>query len=146
MTRNNKKRRPAVEASPRQAMIMSLWGLLAAVVTAAVLIPIAATVAIFCPDPRAVARIAGYAILYISAFIGGAYTYRRCRGYALLCGLNTGLCYTALTLIMSLALGFMSSSISPGLAFALRLPIVAAAIGGAVAGSYTPKRRPRRRR
>ncbi len=146
MTRSNKKRRQTQEASPRQAIMMSLWGVLAAAVSAAVLMLMASVIAVFCPDPRAVARISGYAILYISAFLGGLYAYRRCGGYALLCGLYSGLYYTALTLILSLSLGFMASSIGAGLAFLLRLPIVAAAIGGAAAGAYTPKRRRHRRR
>ncbi len=146
MTRANKKRRATVEASPRLAMVMSLWGTVASMIAAFVLILLSAVIALFCPDPRAVARVAGYVILYASAFVGGFYAYRRCRGYALLCGLYTGLYFTALTLLLSLALSFMASTLGPAWAFLLRLPIIAASVGGAAAGSYSPQRRRHRHR
>ncbi len=146
MTKTNKKRRQTSETTPRGAIMSALPGVAAAMVTAIAMILIFGLIALFCPDPRAVARIAGYATLYLSAFLGGLYAYRCCRAYALLCGLYTGLFYTALTLILSLVIRVDGAGVSPMLAFLLRLPTVAAAIGGAMAGAYTPKRHHRRRR
>ena len=146
MTKNNKKRRPTVESTPQGAIKSALPGTAAALVAALVMILIGALIALLCPDPGAAARIVGYAVLYLSAFVGGFYAYRRCRAYPLLCGLYTGLIYTALTIVLSLILRLEQGGVSAFLAFLLRLPIVVSAIVGGVSGSYSPKRRRKRRR
>ena len=146
MTKNNKKRRPVVEATPQGAIKSSLPGTAAALVSALVMTLLGALIALLCPDPGAAARVTGYAVLYLSAFAGGFYAYRRCRAYPLLCGLYTGLSYTALTILLSLLLQIDEGGLSPALAFLLRAPIVLTAIVGGVAASYSPKRRRKRRR
>ena len=144
MTKNNKKRRPTAEATLQGAIKSALPGMAASLVSALVMMLLGTLIALLCPDPGAAARVAGYVTLYLSAFVGGFYAYRRCRAYPLLCGLYTGLFYTALTLLLSLILRFDGAGLSPALAFLLRLPIIAAAIGGGVAGAYSPKK-PRKR-
>jgi len=144
MTRTSKKRRTKVEATPERALVSALWGIMAAAVSALTLMLIFAVIALFCKDPAPVSRIGGYLSLYLSAGIGGFFTYRKCGGYVLLSGLFTGAAYFVLTLLLSM---LVPISMNMGVSILLRAILIGASVAGAYLGSYkpTPKRRRRRK-
>lgn len=140
-------KRTQTEPTPLGAICSALWGMISAIVTAILLMLVFGGVALMFADPGAIAGVLGYITLYFSAAVGGFVAFKHCRGFAILCGLYTGLSFTALTLILSLLISSDGEGINAGLAFLLRIPTVASAIGGAMIATYKPKkrRRPRRR-
>ena len=141
--KRKKPRRASVEATPNRAIGSLPIGLLAAVVSAVVLMAILAGVSLACPDAGTAVKVSGYAALYIPVFIGGFVACRRCNGMAALCGLLVGGTMMLLTLAIAPLAG---AGIGFAKAFLTRLPLIPVAILGGLAASYRPKRRARRRR
>lgn len=141
-----KRKKPPTEPTPVRALLSALWGVMAALGAALILVLAFGGIALMFADPGAVAGVLGYASLYLSAAVGGFVAFKHCRGLAVLCGLYTGLGFAALTLIFSLLVGSDGEGMNVGLSFLLRLVTVAAAIGGAMLATYKPPKRHRRRR
>lgn len=141
--KRKKPRRAYAEATPNGAFGSLPAGLLATVVSAVVLMAILAGVSLACPDAGTAVKVSGYAALYISAFIGGFVSCRRCNGMAALCGLLVGGVMMLLTLALAPLAG---EGIGFTKAFLTRLPLIPTAILGGLAASYRPKRRERRHR
>ena len=88
MTKMSKKRKIATaEVTVKRAILSAFYGVVPAIITMLGLFIILAFVSLRCPNPRAAAHISGYAALYLSSFIGGIFSYKRCGGYPLICGL-----------------------------------------------------------
>ena len=146
MDRTKPKRRPAsVEPTSGSAVFSSLFGLIAALITFIALTAAFSFVSLLCPDPRAVSRFLGYAVLYISSVIGGIVAYKRCGGYPLICGLSFGVLYALINWLLSLLFS-PTDAMNIGIALIMRVLSVAAAVGGAFLGSYKPKRKHRGKR
>ena len=139
-------KRTQVEPTPLDAVRSTVWGMIYAISAALLLMFAFAGIALLFADPGAVAGALGYVCLYLSAAIGGFIAFKYCRGFAILCGLYTGLGFATLTFVLSLLVSTDGEGINAGLAFVLRLPIVAAAIGGAMLATYKPQNRRRRHR
>ena len=103
MMKTSKKRRAKakIEATPERALVSSLFGVGAALISAFVIMIIAGLIALFSKDPAPVSRIGGYFALYASAMLGGFFAYRKCGGYALLSGAFVGGIYFVLTLLLT---------------------------------------------
>ena len=141
MDRSKQKRRPAsLEPTTGSAIFSSLFGLVAAIITLIALTVAFSFVSLMCPDPRAVSRFLGYAVLYLSSFVGGFVAYKRCGGYPLLCGASFGVLYALINWLFSLLLA-PTDAISIGIALIMRVATAGVAILGSYLGSYKPKRR-----
>ena len=142
----SKSKRTQSEPTPVGAIKSALWGMGTSVAAAIILMVVFSGIALLFADPGAVAGILGYVCLYLSAASGGFVAFKRCRGFAVLCGFYTGLGLTALTLILSLLIRVDGEGMNAGLSFLLRIPTIAAAIGGAMLATYRPQKRHRRHR
>ena len=135
-----------IEATPNGALLASLLGLAVFVLCAIIFMIASSIIATFAEDPREVTRIAGYAALYISALAAGFLTYKKCKGYVVLCGLfSGGLCFL-LTFLLSLLVPRSISLMNAFVSFALRLIVVAASLCGALLASYKPDTKRRKKR
>ena len=144
MNRTKQKRRSmSAEPTTAGAMLSSLHGLLAALITLIALTAVFSFVSLRCPDPRVASRFFGYAVLYMASFVGGYTAYKRCGAYPFVCGLIFGILYALINWLFSLLSA--PSQISSAMVWVMRVVSVITAVGGAFLGSYKPKKRHGRR-
>jgi putative membrane protein (TIGR04086 family) len=136
------------EADISTAMISSFYGLGMAMITAVILTFLLSAISLLCRDPGEVAKISGYAVLFISSFVGGFMCCKHCGKYPLVCGIAFAVIYLLIHWLLSLLPIFSESALSFGSVWILRLIALGVAVGGAFFGTYKPKKRhkPKRKR